>query len=116
MIVSVSPCMMSSPTRSNPRSSAIANTLAMVMFRRARATTFPGSRSVAVTHGSFGPKQEKERRSPMSDQVEGRLLEVCTCGILCPCWVGEDPDGGTCDSALAWRIDNGNIEGIDVSG
>jgi hypothetical protein len=52
----------------------------------------------------------------MSYSVEGRLLEVCTCGVLCPCWVGEDPDGGTCDSSLAWRIDKGTIEGVDVSG
>ena len=48
--------------------------------------------------------------------VEGRLLEVCTCKAICPCWVGEDPDGGTCDSSLAWRVDSGSIEGIDVSG
>ena len=48
--------------------------------------------------------------------VEGRLLEVCTCNVLCPCWIGEDPDGGTCDSALAWHIDGGSIEGIDVTG
>lgn len=52
----------------------------------------------------------------MTYQIEGRLLEVCTCNTLCPCWVGEDPDGGTCDSSLAWRIDSGTIEGIDVSG
>jgi hypothetical protein len=51
----------------------------------------------------------------MAYHVEGRLLEVCTCNVLCPCWVGEDPDGGTCDSALAWRIDRGNVEGVDVS-
>jgi hypothetical protein len=49
-------------------------------------------------------------------QLEGRLLEVCTCGVLCPCWVGADPDGGTCDSALGWHIDNGTIQGVDVSG
>jgi hypothetical protein len=48
--------------------------------------------------------------------VEGRLLEVCTCNTLCPCWVGEDPDGGTCDSAFAWHVDSGTIEGVDVSG
>jgi hypothetical protein len=30
--------------------------------------------------------------------------------------VGEDPDGGTCDSALAWHIDSGTIEGVDVTG
>jgi hypothetical protein len=52
----------------------------------------------------------------MAYQVEGSLLEVCTCNVLCPCWVGEDPDGDTCDSALAWRIDQGTINGIDVSG
>jgi hypothetical protein len=51
----------------------------------------------------------------MAYDIEGRLLEVCTCNVLCPCWIGEDPDGGTCDSALAWRVDSGSIEGIDVS-
>jgi len=30
--------------------------------------------------------------------------------------VGEDPDGGTCDSSFAWRIDQGTIEGIAVAG
>src|SRR5215471_16959055 len=49
-------------------------------------------------------------------QLEGRLLEVCTCGVLCPCWVGADPDGGTCDTTIGWRIDSGTIQGVDVSG
>jgi hypothetical protein len=52
----------------------------------------------------------------MAYEIEGRLLEVCTCNVLCPCWVGEDPDGGTCDSVLAWHMDSGTIEGIDVAG
>lgn len=52
----------------------------------------------------------------MTYQIEGRLLEVCTCNVLCPCWVGEDPDGGTCDSVLGWRVDSGTIEGVDVAG
>lgn len=52
----------------------------------------------------------------MAYRVEGRLLEVCTCNILCPCWAGEDPDGGTCDSSFAWQIDSGTIEGVDVDG
>jgi hypothetical protein len=48
--------------------------------------------------------------------VEGRLLEVCTCKVLCPCWVGEDPDGdGTCDSILGWYVDRGVVMGVDVS-
>lgn len=52
----------------------------------------------------------------MSYQLEGRLLEVCTCNVLCPCWVGEDPDNGTCDGVLAWRVDKGTVDATDVSG
>ncbi len=52
----------------------------------------------------------------MSYHLEGSLLEVCNCNILCPCWVGQDPDRGTCDAAQAWRIDRGTIDGLDVSG
>lgn len=52
----------------------------------------------------------------MAYEIEGRLLEVCTCNVLCPCWVGEDPDPGTCDSIEAYRVDAGRINGIDVSG
>ena len=47
--------------------------------------------------------------------VEGRLLEVCTCNTLCPCWIGEDPDPGTCDSVLGWYVDRGTVQGVDVS-
>ena len=52
----------------------------------------------------------------MAYDLEGRLLEVCDCNVLCPCWIGEDPDNGTCQSALAYRIDKGSIDGVDVSG
>jgi hypothetical protein len=52
----------------------------------------------------------------MAYNLEGRLLEVCTCKILCPCWVGEDPDFGTCDGVLAWHFDKGSIDGVDVTG
>jgi hypothetical protein len=51
----------------------------------------------------------------MAYDLEGRLLEVCTCAVICPCWVGEDPDGGTCDGVLAWHIDKGTVDGTDVS-
>jgi hypothetical protein len=54
--------------------------------------------------------------APLRYEIEGRLLEVCSCNVLCPCWVGEDPDSGTCDSSMAWKVDAGTIEGVDVSG
>ena len=49
-------------------------------------------------------------------ELEGSLLEVCTCDTLCPCWIGEDPDGGTCQSVIAYHFDSGAIKGVDVSG
>ena len=49
-------------------------------------------------------------------RLEGRFLEVCTCEVLCPCWVGADPDDGACDGIVAWHIDHGAIQGVDVSG
>ena len=52
----------------------------------------------------------------MAYTLEGRFLEVCDCRTLCPCWVGEDPDNGTCKGTLAWHIDKGAIDGVDVSG
>jgi hypothetical protein len=48
-------------------------------------------------------------------EIEGRLLEVCNCDAICPCWVGRDPDNGTCDSILAWAVDRGTVQGVDVS-
>lgn len=52
----------------------------------------------------------------MAYSVEGRLLEACSCGGPCPCWVGDDPDGGTCDAFLAYHYDKGHINDVDVSG
>jgi len=52
----------------------------------------------------------------MAYHLEGRLLEVCNCRVLCPCWIGEDPDNGTCDTIVAWRIDKGAVDGVDVGG
>jgi hypothetical protein len=49
-------------------------------------------------------------------QLQGTLLEACSCGVLCPCWIGEDPDGGTCEAVIAYNLDAGTIRGVDVSG
>ena len=38
-------------------------------------------------------------------QLEGTLLEVCSCDTLCPCWIGEDPDNGTCEAVVAYNLD-----------
>jgi len=52
----------------------------------------------------------------MAYDLEGTLLEVCDCNVLCPCWIGEDPDGGTCEGIVGYRVDRGTVDGVDVSG
>lgn len=52
----------------------------------------------------------------MSYRLEGSILEVCNCNVLCPCWVGEDPDYGICQSILAYNYEQGHVNGIDVTG
>ena len=52
----------------------------------------------------------------MAYHLEGRLLEVCNCRVLCPCWIGEDPDYKTCDTIVAFHFDKGTVDGVDVAG
>jgi hypothetical protein len=49
-------------------------------------------------------------------ELHGTLLEACSCGVLCPCWIGEDPDQGRCDAFNAYHFDRGTIGDVDVSG
>ena len=49
-------------------------------------------------------------------EIEGQILEACSCNTPCPCWIGEDPDGGSCDSFVAYHVERGEIQGLDVSG
>jgi hypothetical protein len=52
----------------------------------------------------------------MSYKLEGRILEVCDCNVLCPCWIGENPDNGTCRATVAYHYDKGAVDEVDVSG
>lgn len=60
--------------------------------------------------------QEGVRTSQAVYQLEGTMLEACSCGVLCPCWIGEDPDGGQCYSFNAYHFTSGQIGGVDISG
>ena len=51
----------------------------------------------------------------MAYQLEGKILEVCDCKVLCPCWIGEDADNGICDSVVAYHVDR-NHRRDDLSG
>jgi hypothetical protein len=63
---------------------------------------------------SAGHRLDLDGRMEMAYQLEGSSLEACTCEGYCPCWTGYESE--TCGTVLSWHIDNGTIEGVDVSG
>lgn len=54
----------------------------------------------------------------MAWSMEGQIFEACNCEILCPCsaypFAGADYD--RCLTVYGFRIDSGQIEGVDVAG
>jgi hypothetical protein len=60
--------------------------------------------------------QNKVAPEDVTYELQGTLLEACSCDVLCPCWIGEDPDGGTCDAFIAYHFDSGTIKGVDIGG
>lgn len=52
----------------------------------------------------------------MSYTLNGTFTEACDCTVICPCWVDDDPVGGHCTGLIAWQIDDGTVNGIDVAG
>src|SRR4051795_6430460 len=54
----------------------------------------------------------------MAWSIEGQYFENCSCEVVCPCTaslaLGADND--YCRVALVFHVDQGEIEGVDVSG
>jgi len=57
----------------------------------------------------------------MSFRIAGEYLEVCNCEAICPCRrINGVPGGrsthGVCFGALTWRVDEGEADGVELSG
>lgn len=55
----------------------------------------------------------------MTWQLEGRYVENCSCDVICPCtWsnLGRPATNDDCRAALAFRVERGEIDGVDVAG
>jgi hypothetical protein len=52
----------------------------------------------------------------MSYDLRGIFVEACDCKVVCPCWFDDEPDDGECTGMLAWHVDQGEVDGVDVSG
>lgn len=49
-------------------------------------------------------------------QLSGAFFEACDCFTVCPCWTGAEPDEGQCTGIFVWEIEQGSIDGVEVSG
>src|SRR5215469_15519929 len=54
----------------------------------------------------------------MGWQLSARSVELCSCKMLCPCWLGPEgtPDEGWRGGTLGFDIQRGNSDGIDLDG
>lgn len=52
----------------------------------------------------------------MPYEMQGQFLEACDCSVPCPCWFDQDPHEGECTALMAWHIEQGTIDGVNVSG
>ena len=54
----------------------------------------------------------------MGYRIAGTYAAVCNCKLICPCPVDGMPTapGGKCHGTLIFRIDEGNLDGTDLSG
>jgi len=49
-------------------------------------------------------------------QMQGDIMEMCSCNTVCPCNYGGDPSDLPCDAVLCFRIDQGNYGGTELAG
>jgi hypothetical protein len=57
----------------------------------------------------------------MSWSMRGTYFESCNCDAICPCRrINGVPGGrstrGECEGVLSWSIDDGDVDGVDLSG
>ncbi len=83
---------------------------------RSAHSQLAGRLSPAEILAMAGESEENGMTTNGGYELEGTLLEACSCKVLCPCWIGEDPDGGSCSAVNAYHFERGTIRGIDVSG
>jgi hypothetical protein len=49
-------------------------------------------------------------------ELKGDYFEACNCEAACPCVFLGPPTTGECTVLVAWHVDRGNLDGVDLSG
>jgi hypothetical protein len=67
-----------------------------------------------IPAGTRGKEQE------MAWTLKGHMTENCNCNMFCPCWFAVQEfmimDQGWCATSLTFEIDEGQSDGVDLSG
>src|ERR1700732_3803488 len=53
---------------------------------------------------------------PTPWKIAGSYFEACNCEVACPCIFTSPPTNGECSVLIAWHIDQGRFEEIDLDG
>jgi hypothetical protein len=56
----------------------------------------------------------------MAWTMKGQMIENCSCNMFCPCWFAVQEymvmDQGWCATSVTFQIDDGQSDGVDLSG
>lgn len=52
----------------------------------------------------------------MTYRLTGRSVEMCSCYAPCPCVFGQSATYGKCEGVIAFAIEEGDVDGVDVAG
>ena len=54
----------------------------------------------------------------MAWHITGQSMELCSCKMFCPCWLGPEgePDQGWCSAVLGYEVQQGSSDGVDLAG
>ncbi len=56
----------------------------------------------------------------MAWRLSGQMIQTCSCNMFCPCWFTVQElmimDQGWCASAIAFRVRDGNADGVNLGG
>jgi hypothetical protein len=77
----------------------------------------PDSHGVVAMSTSSKQDHGEEGEALMAWHLTGNMIELCSCKMLCPCWLGPaEPDQGWCSGALVFDIQQGAADGVDLNG
>jgi hypothetical protein len=49
-------------------------------------------------------------------KISGLYFEACNCDLVCPCYSAKPPTDGYCEGNCAWHLQQGQFDGVDLSG